>query len=81
LSPLRSEEIFVGIVALALLPLIAWRIARGLRDGRLPLYRTYVGRDDGARFSVLLALHALTFLVVGAIAADLLFDLDLRSAL
>lgn len=71
----------MGIVALALLPLIAWRIARGLRDGRLPLYRSYIGRDNGARFTVLLALHALSFLIVAAIAADLLFSLGLRSAL
>jgi hypothetical protein len=81
LNPLRAEDLFVGVVALALLPLIAWRIARGLREGHLPLYRTHVSRDDGARFNVLLALHALSFLIVAAIAADLLFNLGLKALL
>jgi hypothetical protein len=79
---MRSEDLIVGLIALALLPLIARRIVRGLRDGRLPLYRTYVTRgESGARFSVLLILHALSFLLVAAISADLLFNLGLRNAL
>ena len=81
MNALRAEDLFVGVVALALLPLIGWRIARGLRDGHLPLYRTHVSRDDGARFNVLLALHFLSFLMVAAISADLLLNLGLRSAL
>ncbi len=80
MSPLRAEDLFVGVVALALLPLIGWRIARGLRDGHLPLYRTHVSRDAGARFKVLLALHFLSLLIVAAIAADLLFNLGMRDA-
>ena len=77
-----GEELFVGMIGLALLPLIAWRIRRGLREGRLPLYRTYVSRDEGgSRFALLLALHALSFLVVAAIAADLIFQLGLKEAL
>jgi hypothetical protein len=76
---MRSEDIFVGLVALAILPLIALRIVRGLRDGRLPLYRTYVERGEGeAKFKVLLAVHALSFVVVAILAADLLFGLGLR---
>jgi hypothetical protein len=78
----RSEDLLVGLIALALLPLIAWRIRRGLKEGRLPLYRTYVGRDEaGSKFGLLLALHALSFVLVAAIAADLLFRLGLKEAL
>ena len=47
----RGEDMLVGLVALALLPLIALRIWRGLRDGRLPVYRTYLERDEHARRS------------------------------
>lgn len=77
-----GEDLFVGIVGVALLPLIGWRIRRGLKEGRLPLYRTYVDRDEaGSRFGLLLALHALSFLLVAGLAADLLFNLGLREAL
>ena len=76
---MRSEDIFVGLVALALLPLIAMRIARGVREGRLPIYRTYLERAGSeAKFNVLLALHALSFVVIAVLAADLLFGLGLR---
>ncbi len=78
----RIEDLLVGAIALALLPMIAWRIRRGLKEGRLPLYRTYVGRDEaGSKFGALLALHALSFVLVAAIAADLIFQLGLKEAL
>ena len=78
----RSEDLMVGLIAAALLPLIAWRIRRGLREGRLPLYRTYVERGEaGSRFGLLLALHALSLAVVALVAADLLLDFGLRDAL
>ena len=78
----RSEDLLVGAIALALLPMIAWRVRRGLGEGRLPLYRTYVDRDEaGSKFGLLLALHALSFVLVAAIAADLLFQLGLKEAL
>jgi hypothetical protein len=78
----RSENILVGLAAAALLPLIAWRILRGLREGRLPLYRTYIERgDDAVKFGVLLALHALSFVLVGLVATDLLLGLGLRERL
>jgi hypothetical protein len=77
-----GEDLLVGLIAAALLPLIAFRIRRGLREGRLPLYRTYVERGEaGSKFGLLLALHALSFLVVAVIAADLLFQLGLKEAL
>ena len=78
----RSEELLVGIVALALVPLIALRIWRGLRDGQLPLYRTRIGRDAGrGRFELLLILHFLSLVAVSAVAADLLFNLKFRNLL
>jgi hypothetical protein len=78
----RSEDLLVGMIALALLPLIAWRVRRGLKEGRLPLYRTYVERGEaGGKFGLLLGLHALSFLVVALIAADLLFQLGLKEAI
>ena len=78
----RGENLLVGLVAAALLPLIAWRILRGLREGRLPLYRAYIERcDSAAKFGVLLALHALSFLLIGLVAVDLLFNLGIRESL
>jgi hypothetical protein len=77
-----GEDLLVGLIAAALLPLIALRVRRGLKEGRLPLYRTYVGRGEaGSKFGLLLALHALSFVVVALIAADLLFQLGLKEAL
>jgi hypothetical protein len=78
----QGEDLFVGLVGVALLPLIGWRIARGLREGRLPIYRTYLSRDEaGSKFSLLLGLHVLSFILVAVIAADLLFQLGLKEAL
>ena len=77
-----GEQVLVGLVALALLPLIALRIWRGLRDGRLPVYRTYHERAAGvAKFNVLLVLHAIAFLLIAVVAADLLLGLGLRERL
>ena len=70
-----SEDLLVGLIALALLPLIAMRIRRSLREGRVPLYRTYLSREENeSKFRLMLGLHALSFLVVAVIAFDLLFD-------
>jgi hypothetical protein len=78
----RGEDLLVGLIALALVPIILWRIRRGLRDGRLPVYRTYLERDaDPTRFRVLLVLHCLSVVVVAAIAAHFLLGLHLRSFL
>jgi hypothetical protein len=79
---MRSEELIVGLVALALLPLIGWRIVRGLRDGRLPIYRTYLDRAHSrSKFGLLLALHAISLVLIAVVAADLLLGLGLRDAL
>ena len=77
-----SDDLLVGLVALALVPLIGLRILRGLREGRLPIYRTYLSREDsGSRFGVLMALHILSLLVMAAVGVDLLFGLGLRERL
>ena len=77
-----NEELLVGLVALLLAPLIALRIARGLREGRLPLYRTYLYREnDRAKFGFLLGLHLLSLLLIIFVAADLLLGLDLKGRL
>lgn len=78
----RTEDVLVGLIALALLPLIGLRIWRGLRDGRLSVYRAYQERADSpARFNVMLGLNALAFLLIALVAADLLFNLGLRGRL
>ena len=75
-----GENLLVGLVALALVPFIAARMLRGLRNGRLPLYRTYLDRyEDQAKFFALLALHAISLLLIAFIAADLLLGLGFRS--
>lgn len=77
-----SENLVVGLVALGLLPVLGWRIWHGLKDGRLPVYRTRLAREDGvAKFSVLLGLHALAFVLIALVAADLLLGLGLRERL
>ena len=82
MTTFRSEDLLVGFVALALVPLIAMRIVRGLRTGRMPLYRTHFERESGpAKFNFLLALHALSLIVIAAVAADLLFNLGLKERL
>jgi len=78
----QGENILVGLVALALLPLIALRIWRGVRDGRMPIYRAYHDRaDSAAKFNVLLALNVVAFLLIALVAADLLLSLGLREGL
>jgi hypothetical protein len=82
MTTFRSEDVLVGLVGLVLLPLIANRVLRGLREGRLPVYRTYLLREDGeAKFMALLGLHVVSFFIVGLIAADLLLNLGIREAL
>jgi hypothetical protein len=75
----RSDDLLVGIIGLGLIPWIGWTLRRGLRDGRLPIGRAYVRRDErrGA-YNVLLGFYFIGMLVVGFIGLDLIFDL--RSA-
>ena len=77
--PERPEDLLVGLFALALVPLIGFRMLRGLRAGRLPLYRTYLERsEDETRFWSLLVLHGVSLLLIAFIAADLLLGLGFR---
>ena len=82
MSSATADELMVGVIALILVPLIARRILWGVGTGRLPLYRTYILReDDRAKFGALIALHGLSLLLVAIIAIDLLFNLDLKERL
>jgi hypothetical protein len=79
---IRGEDLIGGLFALALLPVIGWRIWHGVRHGQLSLYRAPVARSDGAaKFTVLLVLHVLVFLLVAAMAAEFLVGIGLRRAL
>jgi hypothetical protein len=79
MTTFRSDDGIVGLICLLLLPLIGARILRGLRDGRLPVYRTYLRREENqAKFALLLGLHGLSFIMVAVIAADLLLQLGIR---
>jgi hypothetical protein len=78
----QGENLLVGLLALALLPVIGWRIWRGIKYGQLPLYRTRIDRSVGAaKFNFLLALHVLVMLLIAVVAADLLLGLGLRERL
>lgn len=78
--PSLTQDILVGLIGLVLVVLIALRIRRGLRDGRMPVYRTYIQRDEQpGRFRFMVVLHVLSLLLVAIIAVDLLLGLDLRS--
>lgn len=76
----RGTEIIAGLVALLLVPWLVWTMRRGLREGRLPIARAYVRRDErSGPFHMLLALYMVALGLVAFIAADLLLDLGFRS--
>jgi hypothetical protein len=77
---MSGENLFVGLVALAVAAALALRIARALRTGEVPLYRTRVSRAEAgaAKFHALVGLNALAMLLLLVIAADLLLGLGLR---
>ena len=78
----NGENLLVGLIALALLPAIGWRIWRGLKHGQLPLYKTRIDRSaGGGKFTFLLVLHVLIFLLIAVVAADLLLGLGLKEKL
>ena len=75
----QGEGIFVGLVCLVLAVLVAMRMVRGLRSGRLPVYRTYLERGENeGKFFALFAVQAILFLLMAFIAADLLLGLGFR---
>ena len=79
----QGENLLVGLIALALVPVIGWRIWRGIKYGQLPLYRTRIDRGTAgaAKFNFLLGLHVLVMLLIAVIAVDLVFGLGLKERL
>ena len=77
MTTFRFEDLLVGLVAAGLIPWIGWTLARGLREGRLPIGRAYVLRDERpAAFRVLFALWIAAAAMAAFIGLDLLFNLD-----
>jgi hypothetical protein len=78
MTPFRSEDVLVGLVALGLVPWIGWTLSRGLKTGRLPIGRAYLDRAErpGA-FHTLLVFYVAAALLMAAIAAELLLNLEL----
>lgn len=80
MTTFRSEETLVGLMAgLIVLPWAIWTIRRGLSEGRLPIGRRYVLRDERpAPFWVLFGLYAVSAALALVICLDLVLGLDLR---
>jgi len=76
-----GEDLIVGLVALGLVPWIAWTVRRGMESGRLPIGRGYVDRGErpGA-FSILLFAYIAAGLFMALVALDLIFHLGLGFA-
>jgi hypothetical protein len=70
----------VGIVALGVVPWIVWTLHRGLREGRLPIVRSHVRRDErpGAFWTLFLLFVGIALLMT-FIALDLLTGVDVRT--
>jgi hypothetical protein len=68
-----TEDTLVALVALGVIPWIYLTVRRGLRDGRLPLGRVHVVRDErpGA-FKALLWSYAVAAALMAYIALNLL---------
>jgi hypothetical protein len=76
MTTFRSENVLVGLIAGALVPWISLRLIRGLRDGRLPLGRNYVSRDERAgAFRALFAFYVASAVAALFISVDLLFGM------
>ena len=70
-----SEEHLVGLVALGVIPWIGLTLRRGLRDGRLPIGRTYVIRGERPSvFAVLAALYVGAAILMAWISYDQLLE-------
>lgn len=72
-----ADELLVGTLCLlVVLPWIAWTIRRGFRDGRLPIGRGYVDREERpGPFKALLASYVVACLLMTFIGIDLIFGL------
>lgn len=73
----RSEDALVGLIALAVVPWLVWRLRRGLVEGKLPIGRSHLLRDErpGA-FRALFALYVAAALTMAFIGIDLLVGIE-----
>ncbi|HEV2080075.1 MAG TPA: hypothetical protein VGR19_09315 [Allosphingosinicella sp.] len=80
MTTFRSEDTLVGIVAaVVVVPWVVWTISRGLRDGKLPIGRAYVRKDErAAPFWVLMGLYVAAAGMAVFISLDLLFGPTFR---
>jgi hypothetical protein len=80
MTTFRSENVLVGLIAAALVPWIGWRLARALRERRLPMGKGYVSRNErpGA-FHLLFAFYSASAVAGLYICLDLLFGVRLWS--
>jgi len=71
------DELIVGTLCLlVVVPWIAWTIRRGLGEGRLPIGRGYVVREERpGPFRALLGSYVVALLLMVLIGLDLLFQL------
>jgi hypothetical protein len=72
----------MGLISLGAVFWSLWTLRRGLREGRLPIGRAYVLRQErpGA-FRLVAALYAAAALLLAVIAADLIFHFGIRERL
>lgn len=80
MTTFRSEDTLVGIIAaVVVVPWTVWIISRGFRDGKLPIGRAYVRRDERAvPFWVLMGLYVAAAGMAVFISLDLLFGTTFR---
>jgi hypothetical protein len=77
---IAGDQLLVGLVALGAAAALGWRVARALRTGDMPLYRTRLTRGEAGpgKFNLLLGVNLLAMIGLLVIAADLLLGLGLR---
>ena len=77
---ISPDELVVGLICLAAVPWLALRLRRGLGEGRLPIGRGYVLRDERAgAFHTLFGAYVLAAFGMAFIGLDLLFGFTGRS--
>lgn len=76
----RGDDMMVGVIALLVVPYLILRVAKALRSGEVPLYRTRLSRAEAgaAKFNLLVALNMIGAIILAVIGVDLLFGLGLK---
>ncbi len=76
----RGDDMLVGAIALLVVPFLLLRVAKALRSGEVPLYRTRLSRAEvgAAKFNFLVALNAIGAIILTVIGIDLIFGLGLK---